>query len=161
MLLFLRKYDANVSRDMKRHGTMHVRSTYIHPELFRTIFYADPRPGCGRWCSLLPNSFIVNTYQRQASNNNEIFPVSPRGFVRRFVWVEGRLWCQMLHTGGNVFLMAQEQVSCRFCLFCFYAAVLTPRPCPPRFQADAAAAGVVGRDRAVRQGTAAGSSCGR
>ena len=40
---------------------------------------------------------------------------------------------------GRVFLMAQERVSCRFCLFCFYAAVLTPRPCLPRFQANSAA----------------------
>ena len=30
--------------------------------------------------------------------------------------------------------MEQERVSCRFCLFRFYAAVLTPRPCPPRFR---------------------------
>ena len=48
----------------------------------------------------------------------------------------------------------------RFCLFCFYAAVLTPRPCPSRFQADAAAVGVVGRGRVIRQGTAAAAGRG-
>ena len=46
-------------------------------------------------------------------------------------------------------------------LVSFYADVLTPCPCPPRFQADAAAAGVVGRGRAVRQGTAAAAGRGR
>ena len=46
-------------------------------------------------------------------------------------------------------------------LFRFYAAVLTPRPCPSRFQADAAVAGVVGRDRAVCQGTAVAAGRGR
>ena len=42
-------------------------------------------------------------------------------------------------------------VSCLFCLFCFHTAALTPNPCPPCFQADAAAAGVVGSGRDVRQ----------
>ena len=40
-------------------------------------------------------------------------------------------------------------ISCRFCLFCFYAAALTPHPCPPRFQANAGAVGVVGRGRGL------------
>ena len=59
------------------------------------------------------------------------------------------------------FLTAPERVtagsclvSCWFCLFRFYAAALTPSPCLPRFQPDAAAAGVIGRGRAVRQGSA-------
>ena len=62
---------------------------------------------------------------------------------------------------AGTFLTAPERatagsclVSCWFCLFRFYAAALTPSPCPPRFQAVAAAAGVVGRGRAVRQGSA-------
>ena len=62
---------------------------------------------------------------------------------------------------------ALEQATARACVvsgsffFRFYAAALAPRPCPPRFQADAGAARVVGRGRAVRKGTAAGASCGR
>ena len=63
--------------------------------------------------------------------------------------------------GWEEFFMAQERVSYRFCLFRFYAAVLTPRPRPPRFQADAAAAGVVGRGRAICQGAAAAAGRGR
>ena len=46
-------------------------------------------------------------------------------------------------------------MSCLFCLFCFHTSALTPSPCPPCFQADAAAAGVVGRGRAVCQGSTA------
>ena len=45
-------------------------------------------------------------------------------------------------------------MSCRFCLFRLYAAALTLCLSPSRFQADAAAAGAVDRDRAVRQGLA-------
>ena len=46
-------------------------------------------------------------------------------------------------------------VTCRFCLFRLYAAALTVRLSLPRFQVDAAVAGVVGRSRAVCQGSAA------
>ena len=45
--------------------------------------------------------------------------------------------------------------SCSFCLFRLYAAALTLRLFPARFQADAAEAGVVVHDRAVCQSSAA------
>ena len=56
-----------------------------------------------------------------------------------------------LHAAAAAVTAGACVVSCRFCLFRLYAAVLTLRLSPPRFQANAAAAGVVGCGKAVRQ----------
>ena len=49
-------------------------------------------------------------------------------------------------------------MSCLFCLFGFHTAALTPSPCSPCFRVNAATAVVVGRGRAVRQGSTAAAA---
>ena len=52
---------------MKRHSTVHVRSTYIHAEL--GLFLCI---GCGRWCSLLSEPIIVNSNTRPMPSMEEV-----------------------------------------------------------------------------------------
>ena len=139
-VFFLANVTPTSASDTKRHRAVHV-GFYVHARELAP-FLCSPSPGCGRLCSLLPISFTINTIL-MTGHNDETFLAPPRGFGigaspptrtnghpptnpriihvcgRPFFWVKGRLWCPMLRTDGMGFLMAQERVSCRFCLFRF------------------------------------------
>ena len=89
----------------------------------------------------------------QTAAHRQTLAASTSVGVRLSGWRAG-LWYQMLRADGKGFLMTQgqERVSYRFFLFRFYADVFIPRSCPPRFWANAGAAGVIGRGRVARKG---------